>query len=101
VSGRRSIEVGVEVELQQVRVWVRDYGPGLPLSEQEHIWERFHRAHGVEMQSGAGVGLGLGLYISRMIVEHQHGKVGVQSMPGQGATFWCTLPLSRPNEEKG
>jgi signal transduction histidine kinase len=86
------VDVGVELELQQARVWVRDWGPGLPLSEQEHIWERFHRVHGVEVQSGTGVGLGLGLFISRMIVERHHGQVGVQSTPGQGATFWFTLP---------
>jgi PAS domain S-box-containing protein len=95
------VEVGIEIKpQQQIRVWVRDYGPGLPLSEQERIWERFHRAEGVEVQSGAGVGLGLGLYISRMIVEHHRGQVGVQSAPGQGATFWFTLPFPHPIEEQ-
>jgi signal transduction histidine kinase len=94
----RPVEVGIEVEppTARVRVWVRDYGQGLPLSEHEHIWERFHRAQGVEVQSGAGVGLGLGLYISRIIVEHHQGQVGVQSSPGQGATFWFTLPVHNP-----
>jgi PAS domain S-box-containing protein len=94
----RPVEVGIEVEPEQVRVWVRDYGPGVPVSEQKHIWERFHRAQGVEVQSGAGVGLGLGLFISRMIVEHHQGQVGVESTPDQGATFWFTLPLSSPSE---
>ena len=94
----RPVEVGVEAETRQARVWVRDQGPGLPPQEQEHIWERFHRAKGVEVQSGAGVGLGLGLYISRIIVERHRGQVGVDSTPGQGATFWFTLPLP-PLEE--
>jgi signal transduction histidine kinase len=88
------VEVGLDVEPERARVWVRDYGPGLPASEQEHIWERFHRVQGVEVQSGAGVGLGLGLFISRMIVERHQGQVGVQSSQGKGATFWFTLPLS-------
>jgi PAS domain S-box-containing protein len=96
----RPVEVGFEVETEHVRVWVRDYGEGVPLTEQEHIWERFHRAQGVEVQSGTGVGLGLGLYISRMIVERHQGQVGVQSTPGQGASFWFTLPFSRPREEQ-
>jgi signal transduction histidine kinase len=90
----RPVEVGIEVETEHVRVWVRDYGEGVPLAEQEYIWERFHRAQGVEVQSGTGVGLGLGLYISRMIIERHQGQVGVQSTPGQGATFWFTLPPS-------
>jgi signal transduction histidine kinase len=94
----RPVEVGLEVEPERARVWVRDHGPGLPASEQERIWERFHRAHGVDVQSGAGVGLGLGLFISRMIVERHQGQVGVQSSPHKGATFWFTLPLSRSNK---
>jgi signal transduction histidine kinase len=95
----RPVEVGVEVDPEQARIWVRDYGPGLPEPEQEYIWERFHRARGVEVQSGSGVGLGLGLYISRMIVEHHRGQVGVQSTAGQGATFWFALPL--PHHDGG
>ena len=99
----RPVEVGVDLEVEpgrRVRVWVRDQGPGLPPEEQEHIWERFHRAKGVEVQSGAGVGLGLGLYISRMIVERHQGQVGVESVPGHGATFWFTLPLPHLEEEE-
>ena len=95
----RPVEVRVEVEPHQARVLVRDFGPGLPLSEQEHIWERFHRAQGVEVQSGTSVGLGLGLYISHMIVERHQGQIGVESTPSQGATFWFTLPLL-PSEEE-
>jgi signal transduction histidine kinase len=91
----RPIDVGIEVEElhHQVRVWVRDQGPGLSLADQAHIWERFHRVQGMEVQSGTGVGLGLGLYICRMIVERHQGQVGVESVPGSGSTFWFTLPL--------
>jgi signal transduction histidine kinase len=89
-----SVEVGVHVDGQRGRVWVRDQGPGIPQDEQEHIWERFHRVAGIEVQSGSGIGLGLGLHISKTIIEHHGGIVGVQSRPGQGATFWFTLPLA-------
>jgi signal transduction histidine kinase len=90
------VAVGLQVDDQQARVWVRDDGPGLPPEEQERIWERFHRAQGIAVQSGTGVGLGLGLHICRSIIEQHHGQVGVQSMPGQGSTFWFRLPLAAP-----
>ncbi len=88
------VEVGIQIDGQQARVWVRDEGPGLPPEEQERIWDRFHRVDGIKVQSGSGVGLGLGLHICRTIVERHQGQVGVKSAPGQGATFWFTVPLA-------
>jgi signal transduction histidine kinase len=92
----RPVEVGVQEEGLQGRLWVRDQGPGIAPSEQARIWEHFHRVPGVEVQSGSGIGLGLGLYISRAIIASHHGQVGVESVPGQGAMFWFTLPLAVP-----
>jgi signal transduction histidine kinase len=97
----RPVEVEVQVEDQHVRVWVRDQGPGIPLVEQAHLWERFHRVPGIEIQSGSGIGLGLGLYISKTIIEQHQGQPGVQSTPGEGSTFWFTLPLVVPAQDKG
>ncbi len=74
------------------QVEVSDQGPGLTEVQQQRIWERFYRVPGIEVRSGSGVGLGLGLHISRMIIERQGGQVGVRSTPGQGSTFWFTLP---------
>ncbi len=88
------VVVGLDVAGQEARVWVRDRGPGLPLEEQARIWERFHQVKGIEVQSDTGVGLGLGLYICRTIIERHQGQVGVESAPGQGSTFWFTLPLA-------
>jgi signal transduction histidine kinase len=92
----RPIAVGLQVREQQARLWVSDVGPGLPPEEHERIWEPFHRATGIQIQSGSGVGLGLGLHVCRTIIEQHRGQVGVQSAPGQGATFWFTLPLATP-----
>lgn len=90
----RPVDVRVAVNGTQARVSVRDEGPGLSPEQQQLIWERFYRVPGVEVKTGSGVGLGLGLHISRMIVELQHGQVGVQSTPDDGSTFWFTLPLA-------
>jgi len=89
----RPIAVGFAAEGATVRVWVRDEGPGLSAHEQTRIWDRFYRAGGISHQSGSHVGLGLGLHISQTIVERHHGRVGIESAPGQGSTFWFTLPL--------
>jgi signal transduction histidine kinase len=90
------IEVGIEHKAHQVQVRVRDHGPGLTSSQQEHLWERFYRAPGMKVCSGSGVGLGLGLHICKTIVEKHHGQVGVQSASGEGSTFWFTVPLALP-----
>jgi PAS domain S-box-containing protein len=87
------IEIGVQANGTQARVWVCDLGPGLAPTDQERVWERFHRVEGIMHQSGSRVGLGLGLYISKTIIEQHGGQVGVTSAPGEGATFWFTIPL--------
>ncbi|WP_376795916.1 ATP-binding protein [Thermogemmatispora sp.] len=90
----RPIEVRLLVEGQQARVLVRDEGPGVPPELQQRIWERFYRAPGIPVQEGSPVGLGLGLHICRTIIQLHGGQVGLESKPGQGATFWFALPLA-------
>jgi len=97
----RTIAVRLQVERvagggDRARVWVRDEGVGLSLEEQARVFERFPQIEGRAVQSGSGVSLGLGLYISRRIIEEHQGEVGVHSSPGQGATFFFTLPLAHP-----
>jgi signal transduction histidine kinase len=88
------VAISLRVEGAQAIVGVRDHGPGLSAQEQERIWERFYRVPGAVEQNGSSAGLGLGLYISRMIIEQHHGRVGVESAVGAGSTFWFALPLS-------
>ena len=94
----RPVEVRLELAEGRAVVAVQDEGPGLPWEEQSRIWEVFHRAPGVEVQSDPGSGggsLGLGLHICKRIVElHPGGRIGVESEVGQGATFWFSLPLA-------
>ena len=100
VAVKLSIDQGKQGEQDDLaRVTVRDRGPGLPPEEQTRIWDRFHRAPGIEQLSGSGVGLGLGLYISRTIVERHGGEIGVGSAVGQGSTFSFTLPIREACDE--
>ena len=92
------VVVGIEREAEQVRVWVRDQGPGIPSTEQDRLWERFHRVPGIWEQGSSRGGLGLGLYVTKMLIERQQGQVGLRSTLGQGSTFWFTLPLAQAGE---
>ncbi len=87
-------EVRVELveEDGKMRFAVHDEGLGFPQSEQERIFERFHRLD-PHLSRGIG-GTGLGLYISRELVERMHGRIWAESEPGEGSTFFIELPLA-------
>ena len=71
-------------------VYVRDQGVGLTESDQERIFERFYRVD--DALSRRTQGTGLGLFLARAIVEAHGGTMRVESQPGQGSTFYFTLP---------
>jgi signal transduction histidine kinase len=79
----------------RIVVGVVDNGPGLPKHEHARIFERFYQAR--SLLSGKTAGSGLGLAITKAIVEGQGGRIGVESEPGLGSTFWIEL---RPEEKK-
>ncbi len=84
------IAVGLTVAPAQVRVWVRDTGPGIAPAEQARIFERFYVAgNGATQRTDA---VGLGLAIARSLIELHGGRIGVRSRPGAGSTFYFTLP---------
>jgi PAS domain S-box-containing protein len=84
------IEIGAKREAENVIFWVRDNGPGIPVSEQDRVFEKFTRLKGKE---GPG-GLGMGLAFCRLAVQGHGGRIWVESNPGQGAKFLFTLPAA-------
>jgi len=83
-----AIALGSRIADGEARLWVRDDGPGIPLHEQQAIFERFRRGS-VHRSEGAG----LGLAIVKAIAEAHHGRVEVDSRPGAGATFTVVIPV--------
>jgi signal transduction histidine kinase len=75
---------------REVRFWVRDSGPGVPIEDRERIFERFYRGRSARPRSE---GAGLGLSIVRAIAEAHGGRVELVSQPGRGATFTIIVPL--------
>ncbi len=74
----------------EVHIAVSDEGVGIPLEEQERIFDRFYRVENPETRAVSGTGLGL--YLTRAIVQAHGGRCWVRSTPGEGSTFYVALP---------
>jgi signal transduction histidine kinase len=91
---RASIEVVAGVAGGKMQIDVTDNGPGIPLAQMEHIFERFMRGDaGLTQRVG---GTGLGLAISKSLVDLHGGTIAVDSEVGHGSTFTVRLPLAPP-----
>ncbi len=88
VAGRALAEDRVELS-------VRDDGPGIPMEAKERVFERFYRVDKARSREQGGTGLGLA--IVKNVMEAHGGTVRVESAPGEGTTFYLTLPAAKPD----
>jgi heavy metal sensor kinase len=86
------VEMALVREDGTARLSVADHGIGIPPDAQARIFDRFYRAD--EARAHFPKGTGLGLAISKWIADVHHGRIEVQSDPGQGSRFTLVLPLA-------
>ncbi|XGV99689.1 MAG: PAS domain S-box protein [Leptolyngbya sp. BL-A-14] len=83
-----NLTVKATVEDELVRCNVQDNGVGMTPDECDSLFERYARGP----RARRSTGIGLGLYLCRQIITAHGGQIGAISAPGEGATFWFTLP---------
>jgi signal transduction histidine kinase len=86
------IEIRCETSGERVLVTIRDNGMGVPLGEQNRIWDRLYRGDTSRSQRG----LGLGLSLVKAVVEAHAGSISLKSEPGKGSEFKVTLAAAKP-----
>ena len=91
-----TVYIKIAVDDERVRVEVKDEGPGIPQEYLPHLFERFYRIP----DKSAARGTGLGLYICRKIIDAHDGEIGVESIVGEGASFFFTLPVNKIRFDK-
>jgi two-component system phosphate regulon sensor histidine kinase PhoR len=90
-SGGR-IKVEASANAHEATVTISDSGIGIPLADQERIFERFYRVDAARSREAGGTGLGLS--IAKHIVEAHGGRLWVESAVGRGSKFSFSIPLA-------
>ncbi|GAB3921180.1 sensor histidine kinase [Mucilaginibacter myungsuensis] len=85
------IEVSCMVKDGAVVISVWDHGMGIAREDLAKIFDRYYRVEAAQTQHIAG--FGIGLYLSSEIIQRHNGKVWAESEPGEGSTFYFSLPL--------
>jgi PAS domain S-box-containing protein len=84
------VKISIQSEGNQIILNVKDNGPGIPIADQPHIFDKFYRGSNVDDEI---TGSGLGLAIVKTIVDNHQGRIWVESAEGKGSSFSIVLPV--------
>ncbi len=93
-----SVRIEASVADRVLRVSVRDHGDGIAAKDLPKLFKKFQQIDSGSTRKVGGTGLGL--VICKGIVEQHGGRIGVESTPGEGSTFWFTLPAAEVSSAK-
>ncbi|WP_319824835.1 HAMP domain-containing sensor histidine kinase [Thalassovita sp.] len=91
-----TVSISIDESQDRLRVNIRDAGPGIPEALQENLFEPYLQGPQVQRKVASS---GLGLSIAKRIVEAHSGSIGFNSRPGDGSTFFFSLPKADQAEE--
>jgi len=94
-TDKGSVTLGAHVQNEQLVIYVRDTGIGIPQSRHQEIFKRFSQVENDKVKKAAGTGLGL--TIARDLIKYLGGDIQLESEPGVGSTFYVTHPLNKTN----
>lgn len=83
---------------KNIYISVQDHGPGIPVRDVPHLFERFYRSPDQALQVR---GTGLGLFICKQIIEAHHGEISIVSTAGEGTTVNIALPCPPGDSTEG
>ena len=90
------VKLGLSKEGKNIVIQIEDNGPGIPIEEQEHVFDRFYRLDDSRARETGGTGLGLA--IAKEAVLLHGGTIKLSSEPGMGCVFSVYLPMNIENE---
>ena len=89
-KGKQQPAVTIIYQKENVQIEITDFGIGIPLHQQDKIFQAFFRADNVDHISGTG----LGMFITKNFIELHGGNISFKSIPKKGTSFLMTLPLN-------
>lgn len=92
-----SVTISCEIKPnQRMKISITDTGKGLHPEQVNQLFKAFER---LDVADSSIEGTGIGLVITKRLIEFMSGEIGVESLPGQGTTFWVEINLSSENNE--